>query len=48
MKDVVRLKLLQMQVLLQGQMLAEPIPQRFPSRRRLLVLGVFRTSPIGI
>jgi hypothetical protein len=48
MNGVVRLKLLQMQVLLQGQMLAEPIPQSFPERRRLLVLAVLRTLPIGI
>ena len=48
MKNGVRLKLLQMQVLLQGQTLAEPIPQSFPYQRRLLVLAVLRTSPIGI
>jgi hypothetical protein len=48
MNGVVRLKLPRMQVLQQGQMLVEPIPQSFPVRRRLLVLAVLRTSPIGI
>jgi hypothetical protein len=48
MNDVVHLILLQTPVLLQGQMLTEPIPQSFQLRKQLLVLAVLRTLLIEI